>query len=170
MSVFSKGQATIALSLIVPALMAGICLGVDSWLVRDQQRQLQRTAYSAVLLGVAYLPTNPTKAERIASQYARRCDRVSSCPEITFEHVSVDRRSLTLAVRRKARYFFGGLPGSGDDVVVATATAAIGPAGRGVRLPQIGHRRKTLRSGIRRTILSRSGSLSVTEGFGVRMG
>lgn len=133
MRIFPKGQATIALSLAIPFLTAGICLSVDSWLVWEQQTQLQGTVYSAVILGIAYLPTNPAEAERIALRYAGRCNGFSSCPKIIFERVSVDRRSLRLVVRRKARYFLGGLPGSGHDVVVAKATAAIRPAGRVVR-------------------------------------
>jgi hypothetical protein len=165
---FSKGQAAIALSLAIPALMAGICLCADSWVVWNQRAQLQGTVRSAVLLGVAYLPANPAKAERVASLYAGRCKGVSACPEITFERVSADRRSLTLVVRRKARYFFGWLPGSGRDVVVAKATAVIGQLGRVAEPPSGCRKRKILRPNPCGITLSRRDSFA--QNLVTRMG
>lgn len=153
----SKGQAAIALSLVIPALVAGVCLSADVWVVCQQRAQLQETAYSAVLLGVAYLPADPARAESVASRYVTEHKAVGMRTRVTYERVSRDHQTLILIVERKAGYVFGGLFGTQRDAIVASARATIRPAGLAIPLVRGRPAKNELQSGSSWTTLSRNG-------------
>jgi Flp pilus assembly protein TadG len=153
----SKGQAAIALSLAIPALVAGVCLSADIWSVCQQRAELQETAYSAVLLGAAYLPADPATAESVASRYVTEHKDVGARTKVTYERVSRDRQTLTLIVERKAGYVFGGLLGTQRDAIVARARATIRPVRLVAPPVRVCPAKNELPSGSSWTTLSRSG-------------
>ena len=125
-SCYCGGQLAIIFILVLPPLIAAIVLGTDAAVLYSNQAQLQENVDAAVLVGAAYLPSNPSRAVDTARTSANR-NGVNSA-EIVSTQVSSGKTMITMNVRRLAPYYFARLFGPASGLVVATATAIVRPS------------------------------------------
>jgi Flp pilus assembly protein TadG len=122
-----SGQTTVLLAILLPSLVGSVALGVDVSVFYFNWSQLQAAADSAALAGAAYLPSSPTKAVDVASEYAE-LNGVSGS-EIVTNAVAADNQSITVECSRDVPYYFAKVLGLATGTVATRAIAAIRTAG-----------------------------------------
>ena len=118
---FSRGQASIALSLAIPVMVGAACIGADMWALYLSSTRLQQAADAAVLSGAVYLPANPALAQITAQSNAQMNGIHEN--EIVYNHSACDGRSITMVVQRNVPYRFARLFGLSESLVTVKSTA-----------------------------------------------
>ncbi len=142
---FLRGQAAIALSLAIPAMVGVACLGGDMWALYLGAARLQQAADAAVLAGAAYLPANPALAQR-AAQSKAQMNGINE-REIVYNHPATDGRSITMVVERNVPYRFARLLGLSRSLVTVKAVAGIGASSQPLACAQSASSTRRVRSG-----------------------
>ena len=118
---YKKGQMTVIIALIIPALVGATALGADVAVEYYNWVQLQKAADAGVLAGANYLPDNPTQAITTAKQLAQA--NGLSAAEITTTSVAAGNASVSMQVRRTVPYSFARILGLTNSTVTASASA-----------------------------------------------
>lgn len=127
-SPYRRGQIGMILTLVVPALIAGIAFSTDIAVLYMNWTQLQKSTDTAVMAGAVYLPADPAGAISTAKNYARICGIKND--EIVVTEIGPDHTTILMTVTRKVRLVtrFLGL-GQGNIAANSTATVHSAPPG-----------------------------------------
>jgi Flp pilus assembly protein TadG len=117
-----RGQVTVltAVFMVVLLGLGGFVLDVGSWF--RQQRVSQATVDAAALAGAQALPTDPSTAMSLATQYANENGGVAGA-SITIGTKYKPNDTITVSQARSASGIFSGLFGLGSATTHARATA-----------------------------------------------
>ena len=117
-----RGQTTVLAAVLMIALLglAGFVIDVGSWF--RQQRTTQATADAAALAGAQALPTSPTSAASIATDYAAKNGGVAGTQITISSHYTSDDM-ITVKQTKSADGFFSRLFGISTVSVGSKASA-----------------------------------------------
>ena len=118
----NRGQIAIILTLAVPALIGAIAFGTDIALLYINWAQLQKNTDTAVMVGAAYLPSDPADAVSAAENYLRKSGNRDD--EIVATRIGPDRSTLSMTVRRNVTLVTRFL-GMGPETIAANSTAIV---------------------------------------------